>query len=60
MNKQVENRMFQQDFREAMDCYINGLSECDKYDMIYHFWFDWLVQHVDVAFVEKFIKTKEL
>ena len=61
MNKQhVENRMFQKDFREALDTYINGLSEREKYDMIYDFWFDWIARNTDIAFVEEFIRTKEL
>jgi hypothetical protein len=52
--------MYQQDFMDAMDEYINKLTHREMYDMIYEFWFDWILEHRDVEFVEKFIESKEL
>jgi len=58
--QRVQFRMYKQDFMDAMDEYINGLTHREMYDMIYEFWFDWILEHRDVEFVEKFIESKEL
>jgi hypothetical protein len=58
--QRVQFRMYQQDFMDAMDEYLNKLTHREMYDMIYEFWFDWILEHRDVEFVEKFIKSKEL
>ena len=58
--QRVQFRMYQQDFIDAMDDYINGLSQREMYDMLYEFWFDWLLENKDVEFIEKFIESKEL
>ena len=58
--QRVQFRMYKQDFMDAMDDYINGLSHREMYDMLYEFWFDWLLANKDVEFIEKFIESKEL
>ena len=58
--QRVQFRMYKQDFMDAMDEYINGLSHREMYDMLYEFWFDWLLENKDVEFIEKFIESKEL
>ena len=58
--QQVQFRMYKQDFIDAMDEYLNGLTHRDMYDTLYSFWFDWLLEHKDVEFIEEFIRTKEL
>lgn len=61
MNKEIQQkRMYSPEFREAMDDYINGLSHREMYDMLYSFWFDWLLENKDIEFINEFIKTKEL
>lgn len=58
--QRVQFRMYQQDFMDAMDEYINKLTHREMYDMLYEFWFDWLLENKDVEFIEKFIESKEL
>lgn len=58
--QRVQFRMYKQDFIDAMNEYINGLSQGEMKDMVYEFWFDWLLENKDVEFIEKFIESKEL
>ena len=58
--QRVQFRMYKQDFIDAMDEYINGLSHREMYDQLYEFWFDWLLANKDVEFINKFVETKEL
>lgn len=58
--QRVQFRMYKQDFMDAMDEYINGLSHREMYDMLYEFWFDWLLANKDVEFINEFIESKEL
>jgi len=61
MNKEIQQKlMYSAEFRDAMDEYINGLSHRDMYDMLYSFWFDWLLEKTDIEFINKFIESKEL
>jgi hypothetical protein len=61
MTKEIQQKlMYSPEFRQAMDDYINGLSHREMYDMLYSFWFDWLLDKTDIEFIEKFIQTKEL
>ena len=61
MTKEIQQKiMYSPEFREAMDDYINGLNHREIYDMLYSFWFDWLLENKDIKFINEFIKTKEL
>ena len=61
MTKEMQQkRMYSDQFRDAMDEYINGLTHREMYDMIYEFWFDWLLENKDIEFINEFIRSKKL
>ena len=61
MTKEIQQKlMYSEEFRNAMNEYLNNLTHQEMYDQLYEFWFDWLLANKDVEFIEKFVETKEL
>jgi len=52
--------MYDDDFIEQLDRYINGLPPEVKHMELYDFWWRWMEEHMTRDEVTQFIKTGEL
>ena len=52
--------MYDDDFIEQLDRYINGLPPEVKHMELYDFWWQWMEQHMTRDEVEQFKQTGEL